>query len=80
MQLKSADPHASYRPVFLLATPRYILYAVDKLLLRVNGHILKQFYLRTTSTPLAEFIVPDWGYIIDSGIGLTLSPQSGTMN
>jgi hypothetical protein len=31
-------------------------------------------------SPVVKFIVPDWGDIGDSGIGLTLSPQSGIMN
>jgi hypothetical protein len=31
-------------------------------------------------TPVAKFIIPNWWDIVDSVIGLTLSPQSGTMN
>jgi hypothetical protein len=30
--------------------------------------------------PVAKFIVLDWGDMNDSGIGLTLSSLSGTMN
>jgi hypothetical protein len=65
----------------LAAIPRYILNTVDWLLLLCAIVVyFVALYVRNTDAPEAKFIIPDRGDVVDSGIRLTLSPQSGTMN